>query len=81
VSNFDEIYRELDRTGAAALITDAAELTVQIGAWIKDSAARQEIAEGARRYVDKVGGAIDLVMSALEPFFMQLRRQHHTAHA
>jgi len=81
VSNFDEIYDELDRTGAAALVTDAAKLTMQIGAWIKDGAARQEIAERARRCVDKLGGALDLVISALEPYFMQLRTQNRTAHA
>src|SRR5215471_12851312 len=81
VSNFDEIYDELDRTGAAALVTDAAKLTMQIGAWIKDGAARQEIAERARRCVDKLGGALDLVISALEPYFMQLRTQNRIAHA
>jgi 3-deoxy-D-manno-octulosonic-acid transferase len=81
VSNFDDIYEELDRTGAAALVTDAGKLTMQIGAWIEDGAARQEIAERARRCVDKLGGALDLAISALEPYFMQLRIQDHTAHA
>ena len=81
VSNFDDIYEELDRTGAAALVTDAGKLTMQIGAWIEDGAARQEIAERARRCVDKLGGALDLAISALEPYFMQLRMQDHTAHA
>jgi 3-deoxy-D-manno-octulosonic-acid transferase len=81
VSNFDDIYEELDRTGAAALVTDAGKLTMQIGAWIQDGAARQEIAERARHCVDKLGGALDLVISALEPYFMQLRIEDHTAHA
>src|SRR5216683_5248264 len=81
VSNFDDIYQELDRTGAAELVTDAGKLTVRIGAWIKDGAARQEIAERARRCVDKLGGALDLAISALEPYFMQLRIQNQTAHA
>jgi len=81
VSNFADIYDELDRTGAAALVTDADELTTQIGAWIQDSAARQEIAERARRCVDKLGGALDLAISALEPYLMELRIQHNTAHA
>jgi hypothetical protein len=54
---------------------------MQIGAWIEDGAARQEIAERARRCVDKLGGALDLAISALEPYFMQLRIQDHTAHA
>jgi 3-deoxy-D-manno-octulosonic-acid transferase len=79
VSNFSDIYDELDRTGAAVLVTDAGELAVQIGAWINDRAVRQEIAERARRCIDKLGGALDLVMSALEPYLMQLRTQNHTA--
>jgi len=81
VSNFEDIYEELDRAGAAALVNDAATLSVQIGAWIKDGAARQESAERAGRCVNKLGGALDLVMAALEPYFVQLRSQHHTAHA
>jgi hypothetical protein len=52
---------------------------MQIGAWIEDSAARQDIAERARRCVDKLGGALDLIASALEPYFMELRIQDHTA--
>jgi 3-deoxy-D-manno-octulosonic-acid transferase len=81
VSNFDDIYDELDRTDAAALVTDAGELTTRIEAWTKDSAARQETAERARLYVEKLGGALDLAISALEPYFMQLRIGNRTADA
>jgi len=81
VSNFDDLYEELDRTGAAGLVTDAAKLTMQIGTWIQDGAARQEIAERARRCVDRLGGALDLIVSALEPYFMKLRIQDQTGHA
>jgi 3-deoxy-D-manno-octulosonic-acid transferase len=79
VSNFSDLYEELDRTGAAVLVTDVGELTMQISAWINDGAARQETAVRARRCVDKLGGALDLVISALEPYFMQLRTENHTA--
>jgi 3-deoxy-D-manno-octulosonic-acid transferase len=81
VSNFDDIYEELDRTDAAVLVTGAGELTTRIDAWIKDSAAREEIAERARLYVENLGGALDLTISALEPYFMQLRLEKRTAHA
>ena len=54
---------------------------MQIGAWIEDGAARQDVADLASRCVDKLGGALDLAISALEPYFMQLRIQDHTAHA
>jgi 3-deoxy-D-manno-octulosonic-acid transferase len=81
VSNFDEIYEELDSAGAAALVTDASGLTTRIDAWIKDGAARRAVAERARLYVEKLGGALDLTISALEPYFMQLRIENRTAHA
>ena len=79
VSNFGDIYEELDDAGAAVLVTDAGELARQIAAWIDDGATRQEIAQRAGRCVDKLGGALDLVASALEPYFMQLRSENHTA--
>jgi 3-deoxy-D-manno-octulosonic-acid transferase len=81
VSNFDEIYQELDGAGAAALVTDADELTARISAWIKDEALRQGVAERARRFVANLGGALELTVSALEPYFMQLRGENHSTHA
>jgi 3-deoxy-D-manno-octulosonic-acid transferase len=81
VANFSEIYEELDRTSAAGLVTDAGKLTVRIGAWIKDGAERERIAAAAKRCVDRLGGALDRTVSALEPYFMQLRIQSRTADA
>ncbi len=73
VSNFADIYEALGRDGAAALVNDAGQLTTQVGAWISDGAVRQTVAERGRRYVDKLSGALDRTLSALEPYFMQLR--------
>jgi 3-deoxy-D-manno-octulosonic-acid transferase len=75
VSNFDEIYSELDRTSGAELVADASKLTTRIGAWIKDGAERERIAATAKVCVEKLGGALDRTVSALEPYFMQLRIQ------
>jgi 3-deoxy-D-manno-octulosonic-acid transferase len=81
VSNFEEIYRELDRTGAAELVTDAARLTLRIGAWIKDGAERERIAAAASRAVERFSGALDRTVAALEPYFMQLRIENPGIHA
>jgi len=81
VFNFGEIYEELDRAGAAELVTDTGTLTMRITAWIKDSAERERAAGRAKDCVDKLCGALDLTVSALEPYFMQLRNQSRTAHA
>jgi len=81
IANFREIYEELDHRKAAEPVTDARELATRMGTWIKDRVAREGVAERARNYVDKLGGALDLTVSALEPYFMQLGIQNHTAHA
>jgi len=81
VSNFREIYDELDGAGGAELVTDASRLTLRVGAWIKDGAQRERIAAAAKRCVDQLGGALDRTVAALEPYFMQLRIQNRPVDA
>jgi 3-deoxy-D-manno-octulosonic-acid transferase len=73
VSNFADIYDDLGRAGAAALVNDADQLATQTSAWIADATGRESIAARARHYVAKLGGALDRTLSALEPYFTQLR--------
>jgi 3-deoxy-D-manno-octulosonic-acid transferase len=73
VSNFADTYEELGRDGGAMRVNDAGELASQIDAWIRDGAARDAVAARAQHYVDALGGALDRTMSALEPYFAQLR--------
>ncbi len=81
VSNFSEIYGELDQEGGAELVTDASSLTTRIGAWLKNSAERDRVAAAAKRTIDQLGGALDRTIAALEPYFMQLRIQSRPADA
>jgi len=81
VTNFSDLYEELDRTGAAELIVDADRLAAMISAWVRDGAERERVAERARHCVDKLSGALDLTVSALEPYFMQLRTQNRAVNA
>ncbi|HMA71334.1 MAG TPA: 3-deoxy-D-manno-octulosonic acid transferase [Xanthobacteraceae bacterium] len=81
VTNFSDLYEQLDRTGAAELIVDADRLAAMISAWIRDGAERERVAERARHCVDNLSGALDLTMSALEPYFMQLRIQNRAVNA
>ncbi len=81
VSNFGEIYGELDRTGGAELVTDANKLTLRIGAWVKDRAERERIAAAAKRCVERLGGALDRTVAALDPYFLLLRIQNRTVNA
>jgi 3-deoxy-D-manno-octulosonic-acid transferase len=73
VSNFADTYEELDRNGGAALVNNAGQLAAQIDAWIRDGAARDDVAARARRYVDNLSGALDRTLAALEPYFARLR--------
>jgi len=78
VANFAEIYDELDGCGGADTVTDAGTLAAQIAAWIKDGTARERAAASARRCVDRLGGALERTVGALEPYFIALRIQNRT---
>jgi 3-deoxy-D-manno-octulosonic-acid transferase len=81
VTNFTEIFEELDRCGGANFVTDTGTLTVKIAAWIKDRAARDRAAAAAKACVDRLGGALERTVAALEPYFMQLRIKGRTSDA
>jgi 3-deoxy-D-manno-octulosonic-acid transferase len=81
VTNFTEIYDELDGCGGATFVTDVGTLTVRIAAWIKDAPARDRAAAAARLCVDRLGGALERTVGALEPYFMQLRIQDRSGDA
>ena len=81
VANFTEIYEELDGCGGANFVTDAGTLTVRVAAWIKDGAARDRAAAAAKACVDRLGGALERTVGALEPYFMQLRIQDRAGDA
>jgi 3-deoxy-D-manno-octulosonic-acid transferase len=80
-ANFEEIYSELDRSGAAELVTDVGKLTMRIGGWVKDGAERDRVAAAARRCIEKFGGALDRTVAALEPYFMELGIHSRSVHA
>jgi 3-deoxy-D-manno-octulosonic-acid transferase len=73
VWNFKDLYAELDRSEGAAEVSDGGKLTVRIGAWLKDGAARQTAADAALRTVEALSGARNRTLAALEPYLMQLR--------
>jgi 3-deoxy-D-manno-octulosonic-acid transferase len=73
VENFAEIYDELDGCGGADAVTDAGTLTAQITSWLEDGTARRRAAASAKHCVDRLSGALERTVGALEPYFMQLR--------
>jgi 3-deoxy-D-manno-octulosonic-acid transferase len=73
VENFAEIYDELDGCGGADTVTDVGMLTEHVASWITNGTARQRAATSAKHCVDRLGGALERTIGALEPYFMQLR--------
>jgi 3-deoxy-D-manno-octulosonic-acid transferase len=81
VGNFADIYRALDEAGGAKLAADGDGLVKQLGGWLEDRDARQRATVAGRAVVDRLGGALDKTMAALEPYLLQLRLESGTAHA
>lgn len=73
VSNFAEVYRELDEAGGAIKVSDAEALGDMLGALFADPARLRATARTAGETVEKLGGATQTVMTSIEPFMLQVR--------
>ncbi len=81
VWNFAEVYAALDQAHGAQLVHDAEQLAAGLAAWLRDPAARERAAQAARATVEKLSGALDRTLTALEPYLMHLQLPGRTAHA
>jgi 3-deoxy-D-manno-octulosonic-acid transferase len=81
VQNFAEIYAAIDAARGAAEITNPDDLTMRIGHWLKDPAARKFAVEASQKTVARLGGALDRTVSALEPYLLQVRLEYRLADA
>ncbi|WP_322517889.1 3-deoxy-D-manno-octulosonic acid transferase [Rhodopseudomonas palustris] len=81
VSNFSDVYRALDDEGGAFTAADAAALVRRFGQLLSDANARQTSIDAATRVVDRLGGALDRTVAALEPYLLQLRIEQGAADA
>src|SRR4051812_8816794 len=81
VWNFAEIYAALDAAHGAEQVTDGGRLTVRVGAWLTDAAERMKVVTSARETVAQLAGALDRTLTALDPYFMQIRMVRRDRHA
>jgi 3-deoxy-D-manno-octulosonic-acid transferase len=79
VWNFAEIYDTLGAAGGAVLVPDDEALTVSLGAWLGDAAARKTVADAGAQAVTQIGGALKLTLAALDPYLMQLRLEQRAS--
>jgi 3-deoxy-D-manno-octulosonic-acid transferase len=81
VFNFADVYDALDRAGGAYPAGDGDALVKQLGHLLNDAAARAASAAAAAAVVDRLGGALDRTLAALEPYLLQLRLERGAADA
>lgn len=67
VHNFTDVYAALDGSGGAVKVTDAGALAGQVHAWLTDGAAARAVGRVAQAQVNRLGGAADRTMAAIEP--------------
>jgi 3-deoxy-D-manno-octulosonic-acid transferase len=73
VGNFSAIYAQLNRNRGAATVTDAESLAKSIALLLDDAELVRSMAAAAHATVDKLGGALDRTVKAIEPYLVQLR--------
>jgi 3-deoxy-D-manno-octulosonic-acid transferase len=81
VWNFAEIFEALDAARGAELIADVGKLTVRVGALLTDAAERAVMTSAALTIVERLGGALDRTVAALDPYLMQIRLERRNIHA
>jgi 3-deoxy-D-manno-octulosonic-acid transferase len=73
VGNFTPIYSQLNRTRGAATVTDAESLAKSIALLLADPALVRSMSASAKSTVERLGGALDRTVAAIEPYLVQLR--------
>lgn len=73
VFNFSDIYKALNQAGGAIRAETSEDFVRSLGQLLTNPIARQRSVGAAEQVVDRLGGALDKTMSALEPYLLQLR--------
>ncbi len=79
VWNFAEIYATLDEAQGAEKVADEAALIARLGDWLANPKARTASANAAAQTVEKLGGALERTLAALDPYLMQLRLEQRAS--
>ena len=79
VWNFAEIYANLDDAHGAEQVADEEALITHLGAWLADPEARGTVAKAGAQTVDRLSGALERTLAALDPYLMQLRLEQRAS--
>jgi 3-deoxy-D-manno-octulosonic-acid transferase len=81
VFNFGDVYEALDGAGGARQADTQEALVRQLGQLLADPGARDALAAASAAVVNRLGGALDRTLMALEPYLLQLRLEMGAANA
>ena len=81
VFNFADVYEALDSAGGARRADTQEALVTQLGELLADPAACEVSVRAAERVVERLGGALERTLAALEPYLLQLRLETGPANA
>ena len=73
VFNFAEIYETLDEANGALRAESDEEFVRSLGYLLANPVGRQRATRGAEQVVERLGGALEKTLTALEPYLLQLR--------
>ena len=77
--NFAELYRALDEAHGAAPVADEEALTAKLGEWFSNQSAHAAVAKAGAEAVEKLSGALERTLAALDPYLMQLRLEQRAS--
>ncbi len=77
VGNFVDVYATLDQARAAAQVADEAQLAKALANLFTDARLLGAMQRSASEAVEQLAGASDIVMQALEPYFVQMLMERH----
>jgi 3-deoxy-D-manno-octulosonic-acid transferase len=81
VFNFTDVYEALDGAGGARRADTQEALVKQLGQLLADPVARERSVAASERVVEKLGGALERTLGALEPYLLQIRLEMGSANA
>lgn len=79
VWNFGELYATLDQAHGAAPVADEDALTAKLGEWLADQSTRTAVAKAGADAVEKLSGALERTLAAIDPYLMQLRLEQRAS--
>jgi len=74
-----DLFNARQKPMGPELVLDEEALTARLAAWLGDPAARAAVVAAATETIDKLGGALDRTLAALDPYLMQLQTDRRQA--